>query len=157
MKLNLLYGHGDHLQEYVNVNPFALEETDNVRIADVKQLDGIVEDAEATQIIASDVVDYLSLDEINPVLDHWISKMRHGATLWIGGCDSYDAAKALTQFEIDLETFNMLLHGTQDQPHLFKKTCLTLTGLCEYLEDKGLKIIKKRRNGLNYVVGARRP
>jgi hypothetical protein len=44
MKINLLYGHGDHLQEYVNINPFALEETDNVRIADVKHLDAIVED-----------------------------------------------------------------------------------------------------------------
>jgi hypothetical protein len=157
MKLNLLYGHGDHLQEYININPFALEETDNTRIADVKQLDSIVEDAEATEIIAADVVDYLSMEEINKALDHWISKMRHGARLVIGGCDSYDAAKALVQFEIDLETFNLLVHGTQDQPHLFKKMCLTLSGLCDYLEEKGLKIIKKRRNGLNYVVEAQRP
>lgn len=157
MKLNLLYGHGDHLQEYININPFALEETDNIRISDVKNLDKIVENAEATEIIASDVIDYLALNEINPTLDHWISKMRHGARLVIGGCDSYDAAKALVQFEIDLETFNMLVHGTQDQPHLFKRMCLTLPGLCEYLTDHGLKIIKKRRNGLNYVVEAQRP
>ena len=153
MKINLLYGHGDQLQGYITIHPFAVEETDSVRIDDVRNLDRVVEDAEATEIIAADVIDYLGLDEVNPALDHWIKKLRHGGTIIIGGCDSYDAAKALVQYEVDLETFNMLIHGTKDAPHLFKKTCLTLPGLVEYLEQHGLKVIKKRRNGLNYEIG----
>ena len=157
MKINLLYGHGDLLQSHINIHPFALEETDNLKIGDIRNLDRVVADAEATEIIAADVIDYLGLDDINPTIDHWIKKLRHQGTLIIGGCDSYDAAKALVQYEIDLETFNMLIHGTQDAPHLFKKTCLTLPGLVDYLEQHGLKIIKKRRNGLNYVVEAQRP
>lgn len=157
MKINLLYGHGDFLQSHLNINPFSLEETESMKIGDIRNLDGWVDDAEATEIIAMDVIDYFSLAEVNPILDHWISKLRHGGKIVIGGCDALDAAKALSQYELDLQTFNMLIHGTQDQPHLYKKTTLTLIGIVEYFREHGLKIIKQRKHGINYVVEAKRP
>jgi hypothetical protein len=135
-----------------------MEETDDVKIGDIKNLDPFVNDAEATEIIATDVIDYLPLNDMNTIIDHWVSKLRRGGKIVIGGIDLFQVCKAFTQYDINVETANKLLHGLQDQPHLLKRLTLTLTGLRNYLRDKhGLKILKTRYAGYSMIVEAQRP
>jgi len=157
MKINLLYGEGDVLTGYTNLHPFAKEETEHLRIADVKNLDRFVENAEATEIIATDVIDYLMLHEIDTIIKHWITKLRIGGKIVLGGTDLHTVSKAFANYTIDVDAINMLLHGSQTEPHLVKRVNLTLTGLCTFLNEAcGLKIIKRRMAGYNYLVEAHR-
>jgi hypothetical protein len=158
MKVNLIYGQGDTLNGYLNLHPFAMQDTENTKIADVKNIDRYVCDAEATEIIATDVVDYLVLYEVPEVISHWIKKLRHGGKLIIGGVDVAHVSRDFSKGDIDLETTNKLLHGIQTQPHMVKRVNLTINGICQFLQgDHGLKIIKKRHDGYNYIVEAARP
>ena len=131
MKVNLLYGEADILTGYLNLHPFAISDDDekNIRIADIKNIDRHVCDAEATEIIATDVIDYLSLYEVPKVLGHWIKKLRHGGKIVIGGTDMNEVTRGFIHGDIDLETTNKLLHGLQTQPHLVKRVNLTLLGV----------------------------
>lgn len=160
MKLNLIYGEGDYLNGYLNLHPFAMQETEQpkIRIADIKNLDRWVSNAEATEIIATDVIDYLLIQEVPQIIAHWISKLRHGGKIVIGGTDMLEVSKAFHEYEIDLQTVNKLLHGQQTQPHLVKRVNLTLMGIKTFLQtdNHGLKIIKTRRAGYNYIVEAQR-
>jgi len=155
MKINLIYGEGDVLSTHLNLHPFAMQDTDTVKIADVKNIDRWVCDAEATEIVATDVIDYLILYEVPKVIEGWIKKIRHGGKLIIGGTDMTEVCRAFSNGEIDLETTNKLLHGLQTQPHLVKRVNLTLIGVVGFLQnDFGLHITKKRKAGFNYIVEA---
>ena len=66
MKLNLLYANVDDvLSGYTNIAPFATQEEDGLFISDIKNLNKFCDDTEATEIIATDVIDYLLLNEVN--------------------------------------------------------------------------------------------
>lgn len=158
MKVNLIYGEADVLSGYLNLHPFAMQDTEDVKIADIKNINRWVNDAEALEIIATDALDYLVLYEVPRVLAHWISKLRHGGKIVVGGTDMQEVARGFVNGDINLETANKLLHGMQTQPHLVKRVNLTLIGVCAFLEnDYGLQIMKKRKAGYNYIVEAVRP
>jgi hypothetical protein len=158
MKVNLIYGEGDVLSGYLNLHPFAMQDTEDVKIADIKKLDRWIADAQATEIIATDVIDYLTLYEVPKVIAHWAKKLRHGGKIVIGGTDMNEVARGFVNGDINLETTNKLLHGQQTQPHLKKLVNLTGIGLAQFLtQDAGLKILKVRSAGYNYVVEAERP
>jgi predicted SAM-dependent methyltransferase len=158
MKINLIYGEGDILNTHLNLHPFAMQETDDVKIADVKNIDRFVCDGEAEEIVALDVLDYLVLYEVTKVIGHWVQKLKIGGTLIIGGTDMTLVCKSFAEGDIDLETANKMLHGIQTQPHLVKRVNLTLLGVCNFLmqDCQGLQIMKKRYNGHNYIIEVRR-
>jgi hypothetical protein len=159
MKINLIYGQGDVLHTHLNINPFATtEELENYLIrADVKNLDPYVDDAEATEIIASDVIDYLPLNEVNNVIDHWIKKLRYNGIIVIGGTDLTETSKAIAQYRLDVTLANQLLHGNQSKPYLIKRVTMTALGLSNYLQEKHkLKILKKRINDYRMIIEAQR-
>lgn len=158
MKINLLYGVGDYLNGYLNIHPFSVEETDSLKIGDVKNLDKWVQDAEAKEILATDVIDYLPLNEVNPTITNWVKKLRHKGTLVIGGVDLFEISKGVYQYELDIPTANKLLHGLQQEPHLFRRANFTIFGITDYLANThGLVIMKKRITGYTYTVEAIRP
>lgn len=158
MKVNLLYGVIGKVQTgYLNIYPFAEEETEHVQMGDIQNLDQFVCDAEATEIIAIDVLDYVELPKITNVLDHWSSKLRKGGKLILGCTDGYIAAKAFADYKISVEEFNIIIHGSQEMPHLIKRVSLTMAGLTKYLETvHNLKVIKKRYDGYGLIIEAER-
>lgn len=158
MKVNLIYGEGDVLTGYLNLHPFAMQDTDEVKIADVKNIDRFVCDAEANEIIATDVIDYLVSHEVPKIIQHWVRKLRHGGKIVIGGIDMNEVTRGFVNGDLDLETTNKLLHGQQTQPHLVRRVNLSLIGIANFLnEDCGLKVMKKRMAGYSYLVEATRP
>jgi hypothetical protein len=157
MKIQLLYGHGDVMSGYTHVNPFNTAPTDGDCCCDVDKLDDIVDDGEATEILAMDVIDYLSIPDVNNVIRHWVSKLAHGGRIIIGGTDLYEVCKAFANYSITITETNYLLHGEQTEPHFTKKVNFTSLGLSEYLtKELGLKLIKCRHNGFDMVVEAER-
>jgi predicted TPR repeat methyltransferase len=157
-KLNLIYGVGDVLHTHLNINPFAEEEIEDVLVrADIKDLSNFAEEAEVTEIIAKDVIDYLPLSQIEKVLSHWVSRLRHGGTIVVGGTDLYEVAKDFSQYRMDITSAIKLLHGEQTKPYLIKRVNFTVMGMVEYLSGMGLKIQKKRVNNHAMIVEAKRP
>lgn len=110
----------------------------------------VVADAECTEILAEDLIDYLPLPKMGEVLKWVRSKMRHGCKLIIGGTDIYELSKAFSSFHISLTDFNKLVYSEG------KSTMLTLPALVELIEQLELKVITKRVNNFKMVVVAER-
>lgn len=147
MKLNLIL-NGEPLTGYTNVDPYGFNNSDKV-VADLRNLDDVVDDAEAEEIIAEDVIDFLPLNDIESAINHWIKKLRHGGRIVIGGVDMYEVCKAFSSYSIDLATTNRILHGPQDKPYNERHANFTIIGLSDFLEERGLKILSKRVYGFN--------
>jgi len=147
MKLNLLWGTNPR-NGYTNVDPFGFGDEQKT-LGSLHQLNDIVDDNEAEEIIAEDVIDFLPRDSVVETIQHWISKLCHGGTLIIGGVDAYEVARAFANYEINLADLNYLLHGKQEEPHQQKLTNFTLVGLRDLLMENGMKIIKCRGTAFN--------
>ena len=157
-KINLIYGKGDVLHTHVNINPFA-NDADGEKIirGDISNLDKYVDDAELSELVAQDVIDYIPISETQKTLNNWISKIRIGGTIILGGVDLLESCKALSLRQIDTLEANFILHGTQEKPYLVRKSSFTCSELCDYIKENfDFKITKKRVESYSMVVEARR-
>ena len=158
MKVNLLYTEVEPRPGYLNINPFATNETDELKIGEVFNLDEWVDDSEAMEIIANDVIDYLPANIVMNTLEYWVRKLRHGGHLIVGGTDLYEVCKGFTTYALDVQQVNAYLHGEHAyNPNFIKKITLTALGLSNFLATKGLHIVKKRITGYHFIVEAKRP
>ena len=142
MKINLILD-GHPLSGYKNIDPHGYED-ETKTVGDLENLHDIVEDAEATEILALDIIDFLPLNSVEPAISHWVSKLRHGGKIAIG---SYQKILGLAEA-------NEVIHGTQERPRI---SHLTIDTLIEILEKQGLQVIKKRVNKFDMTVEAQRP
>tara|TARA_R110000824_G_scaffold57875_4_gene157166 strand:- start:1615 stop:2097 length:483 start_codon:yes stop_codon:yes gene_type:complete len=156
-KVNLIYGVGDVLHTHLNINPFATEDVEGIIRDDIVNLDKHVDDSELEELVAIDVIDYLSPAQIEIVLDNWIKKIRIGGSIILGGIDLLEVCKSLSQYRIDITEANLLIHGEQEKPYMIRKANFTAMGLAGYLESRfNFQIIKKRINNYKMIVEARR-
>ena len=109
----------------------------------------ICEDAEATEILAPGVLDYIKFEEAIPYLEMVVKKMRHGSKLVIGGTEVTELCKALVVRNIDEETFNQKLYNHKRGIH-------SLFTIANLLQDMGLIINRKKLEGFTYLVEAER-
>ena len=151
MKVYLHHNHEDVLSGYNNI---CLGETDD-RCAEI---DVVIDDAEAIEIIANNVLEYVPQSEVIEFLTKIVNKLQHGGTLIITGVDAYTAAKDFVSYKISIEYFNALLHGGQEGGEKTKHTTLTLHGMVNFLQTRfGLKIISKVLEEHNFSIEAQRP
>lgn len=157
MKINLLL-NGDGIRSgYLNLDPLA-DPNDSMKTqGDICNLDEYVDDAEADEIIATDIIDFLPTNDLESVLSHWLSKLRHGGSIVVGGVDIREVARGLLNQRLTLNQANMLLYGGQQSPHDYRKTTLTLQKLLEIFQQLGFKVIQKRQENYFYQVKAERP
>ena len=80
MKIRITVGAEEKLNGYINVDP--VSRFDDLE-SDVRNLDSIAEDAECSEVLAEEVIDFIRREEVYPILDHWISKLRHGGKMSI--------------------------------------------------------------------------
>lgn len=156
MKVNLLWGNGDPISGYVNIDPHSYDK-ENITNGDVTNLDDIIDNSEATEILAADIIDYLPHEVGIKTIGHWVTKLRHKGKLTVGGSDIYEISKVFSQKAIGLKEALEAMHGTQQKPWDFKVSHSTVSDLSEVLESYGLTVLKKRVNGLRMVVEAMRP
>ncbi len=153
-KINLLYGEGDSLNGFLNLNPFLEQETENTKRCDIKNLNNFVDDGEVEELIAANVLEYLNTNKITEVLNHWIKKVALGGKLILGFTNIYDISRCLVHGIINLETFNILVHGTNEKPYLIKRSFLTTTVVENLLKQAYLKIMKRKINNYNVTLEA---
>jgi hypothetical protein len=156
MRINLMWGNGSPLSGYTNVDPHSYDKEDVIN-GDITDLNDIVDDSEATEILVADVIDYLPRAMVAKTISHWVTKLRHKGRIVIGGHDIYEITKIMSQQGISAEEISDVLHGTQNHPWEFKASHTTAADLAKTLEQHGLKILKKRVSGFKMIVEAIRP
>ena len=103
---------------------------------------------ECTEILAPDLIDHLSFEDINPVVSTIVQKMRKGATITVGGVDARMLARGIIEGAIPVYDLNKAVFGRRSI------TDINLTK--ELLIALGLKIISARLVGLKYEIEATR-
>lgn len=156
MKVNLLLKNPGGIRSgFLNIDPFA-DGSDARVAADVSNLDHSVDAGELDELVALDVLNYFPGDQVDRLLDNWLSKLAYGGTITVGVVDVREVARALLANSIGLDLANDLLHGEHREPWQSRKCSLTLARLAEVLENKGYKILAKRTANFVAVVTAQR-
>lgn len=157
-KVNLIHGEGDVLDTHLNINPFAKKTEEGMLVrGDLTNIDKYVDDAEAEEIIAMDVIDYIPTTKTVESISNWISKLAIGGRIVIGGIDMIVISKSIADYSLDIASANLLIHGRQDQPYLIKRASFSAYDLAEYLElMHGLGIVKKDITNYKMFVEAQR-
>ena len=148
MKINLKLG-GKDKNGYLNI--------DGLKGMELRNLDEYVDDAECIEVLAEDILDYLQINEARSVLAHWISKLRHGGKLIVGGTDIAEVCRMFYKRAIDLESLNEILHGNFQEAWSVKLSHTTMEELASFLESQGIKVTKKRIEGFKMIVEGERP
>lgn len=158
VKLNLILDANNFLTGYRNVYQFeSVVNVSNELVAgDVADLNNIVDDAEADEILAHDVLDYIPSPALETTVANWISKLRHGGTISVSGVDIILVSKALVQQRITLTDANFLLYGEQNEPWEYRKATLTMNTIVSIFQENGLKLLSKTYDGYKYYVKAER-
>ena len=141
MKVNLTIKPSD-VSGYLNINA--------VEGGDIASFDNMVSDSEAVEILATDIINFVSMEKVEELIDGWIKKLRHGGKLVIGGVDAFEVCRAVSHTSLSIEEFNQIIHeGRSSQ--------ISISELSEILSRKGLTILKRRLSGFNMIVEAQRP
>ena len=159
MKINITIGSSHFINGYLNIDPITGQDVEGAEAirADVRNLDNLAMDSECKEIIAEDILDYLEKEDARAALSNWVSKLRHGGKIIVGGTDIYEACKQFYHRVIPLDEFNRIIHGTLENPWEVKLSHSTLFELETELKRLGIKILKKRINGLNMIIEGERP
>lgn len=120
---------------------------------DVRQLDTFVDDSECEEIICEFVTDYLPIQEVGPVIERWVKKLRKNGTITINCTDLRLLSKSMVYGSIDTLTANSLLFSPQPP---YKKSALRLNDVMDILTQLGLKVEKKGFDRYEISVTARR-
>ena len=156
MKINLLRNSNNVLNGYVNIDPYAKPDSGKVH-GEVMNLNDFVDDGEAEEIIADDIIDYADSTILPSVIANWVGKLAHGGKLVIGGVDLEDVVYGIIQGKLQLDRANALLHGNSQFAWDTKKTTLTLESLKDIISRHGLKILKARTADYRMTIVAERP
>ena len=154
MKIRITVGEQEKLNGYLNIDP--ITKFDGLA-ADIRNLDEVVSDAECTEIISEDVIDFLEKEESMISLSHWIKKLRHGGKIIVTSVDAREVSRSFYRKEIDIEIFNKAVHGNFSEPWDVRLSHSTLEELSRFFESQNLKVTKKRINGIKLIVEAQRP
>ena len=151
MKVNIICG-GHALTGYINIDPLAKNEPNKVA-ADFGNLDSLIHDSEATEILATEVLHYIPFHNLPTVLENWVKKLRINGKISVGGYDVTDACKSYVNKACTLEDLNNLLYGDRSDP-LAISSAISMPYLKEIIERLGLKVLKQRKNGYRIIVEA---
>ena len=97
MKVRITVGEQEKLNGYTNVDP--ITKFDGISI-DVRNLDGLVSDAECTEIVSEGVIDYLDRRDFILAINNWVKKMRHGGKIVVTSIDALEVAKGFLKRNI---------------------------------------------------------
>tara|TARA_R100001082_G_scaffold96161_1_gene63643 strand:- start:4931 stop:5395 length:465 start_codon:yes stop_codon:yes gene_type:complete len=153
MKIRITVGSEEKLNGYTNIDPISHFDGLN---ADLRNLDAIASDAECSEILADEVIDFIRQEEVYPILDHWISKLRHKGSIFISFYDTRQIAKAFFRGKINLDEFNKIVHGTFSAPWDVRLSHTTVEEISKFLQSRGLIVNKKTLDGLKATIGATR-
>lgn len=157
MKIQISYDSGDIRSGFTVLEHLGDHSCDLRRTkCDISFIDPYVANGEADEVLVLDVLTYFPSMATIHLLEHWVSKVAIGGKITISDVDAIDCARALSNGEMSIQDYNTLVHGLQNQPWLFRKTCLTISQFLEYFEAKGWFILTKKINNFKFVISAQR-
>ncbi len=155
MKVNLLVNSPHfHRNGYLNIDPFAKDGDQHRVRGDVSNLDALVDDGEAEEIVAYEILDLFPFRDGGTILNNWLKKLKKGGTIVLTSLDILSVAKDL-HFG-NLEYDHKMIYGNQTANWDFRKASYPLRELVAELKERGLKIIKQRIDNYKAVVVAER-
>jgi len=107
------------------------------------------EDAECTEIIAEEIIDYIPIDKTLDIIQLFVSKLRLGGKIVLGGTDIIELSKDILRQNKTMVEVNHELFGDGK-----KQGCLALNDVATILSHLGLKVTKQRLDGAKFIVEA---
>lgn len=158
MKVNLLLDNPAGVRNgYINIDPFAPDnDRDRVK-GDVSTISHSIDDGEASEILAYDILDFFAANMADEILAHWLSKLAHGGTLTVAVIDLLEVARGVTSHIVSIEQAQDLLHGLQEKKWDLKKSSYTLQQLVSTISSRGYKVLSKRVENYRAIVTCQRP
>ncbi len=154
MKINLLRNSNEILNGYINIDNFHGE--GKVQ-CDVANLDAVVDDSFATEILAKNILEFYEYGKIPSILTNWFKKLRHGGKITIVVTDYRGISKAISRDMLNIEQALQLLYGTQQSPLLCKKCSFSLDMLKLMFGQAGLNITSINFENFNIYITGERP
>jgi len=140
----------------ITIQPYELSGYKNISpLTGSNILDLPVEKAECTEIIGEDIIDYISYDKIQEVVTGYVSKLRHGGRIILGGTDIFEVAKQCITQSNPVQKTNQLLYGDGNPSGWgFKRSCTTILHISSIFSQLGLKVTKQRLSETKFIVEA---
>ncbi len=142
MKINMSFDNKDLiLDNYTNIDPLALPNDKFGRInCHPDNLNLIVNDGQAEEIIANMVLNYISHKKLYSVLKTWSNKLSHNGTLEIFYIDLIEVARLIITGQIKEQNAIQLIYGSQKEEWDFFKSSISIYELKMFFENEGLII-----------------
>ena len=154
MRINLLRDSNNIRNGYLNIDNFVGE---NKAQGDVTNLDPLVDDGTAEEIIANNILEYYEYGKSANILNNWLKKLRHGGVLTIITTDYRAVCKAVLREVITPAESLPFLYGTQTSSLMYKKSGYTLDILQNVFTQAGLNITKVNLSNLQISISGERP
>lgn len=147
MKIYITNGE-DTQKNYETVSPLLGH---NIRLLNNE----LVANSECDEILAPDIIDYIPTSSLTETLRNYVSKMRKGSVISIGGTDLFMLCTIIVRRECSVLEANQEIFGGS-YSHLCKNSLIGINDCSGLLEELGLKILSKTLDGVKYLVKAQR-
>jgi len=147
MKVNVTF-LPESSQDYLNHSILANQ--GNVQLAQVDV-------GECEEILALNIVEYMPRHLLDSVLKDWVSKLAHKGQLILSFTDCYTISRLFFLQQLTAVDYNVLIHGEMTKGWDEKKQNFTLPQLVQILEGMGLKVLKKKLDGIYATLIVERP
>ena len=111
-----------------------------------------IENSSVTTIVAT-ILDYIPATVVRAAITNWCKKIRLGGNIVLGGSDIVQIVKSYDMGVIDINKMNSRVYGYDSERHVGGYDCEYIARI---LREAGMKIIKKRTDGVRFVVEAKR-
>lgn len=158
-KFNLIINDSTKLlQTHQNITVFPVENkyNCNVQEGEILNLDWILSDGEADEIIADSILEYFPYEQLTNILSNWIKKLSLTGSIIIVGCDLKELSRLYTFGKLNDEQYYNLTYGKQKESWEIKKSGSHLNEMCSVLSKFGLQVVRKEYNTYKYVIEAKR-
>lgn len=154
MKINICFGDSsEYLNNYVNTNIF---QSDQFQQCHPENIDAIVDDGEAEQILAINVLNYIEYEKTKNVLTNWFNKLKYDGTMTVSFFDFLEIARLLSLGDLQINDAKKLFYGEQKEGWAFFKSGISLEEVRLFFKTIKCKIEYCKRDGLISFIKVRR-
>jgi len=143
MKINICYTNLNRHDTYTNISPFASPDSGFLQV-DIRNLDEICSDDEVKEILAVDVINYLTADDTIKSIQNWIKKLKCGGRLILVFDDIYEIARRIYVQILNNEEINHIIYGKQEKPYEIKRSAFPMHWLKNHILAQNTRLIKCR-------------
>jgi len=154
MKINICFNKNNtYLNNYINTN---IDNGDEYLKCDLEDLSAIVDNGEAEEILAINVLNYVSHKKLKKTVLNWYKKLSYNGILTIYFLDFIEICRLITVGSISYDEAKNLLFGIQDEENEFFKSGISLLELKSIFEEVNGRIESCKKDGIYSLIKVRR-